>query len=152
MTEAREGAGVSIRVARTFDAGREQVFRVWTDPAEIQRWWAPPGFTEPKAEMDLREGGSFRIGMRNPEGVYFYAVGEFRVIQAPERLVYSWKWEGYPMGSEDAETLVTVEFHERNGQTEVVLVHEGFPSEDAANNHEEGWTNCMARAAELADG
>ena len=69
----------------------------------------------PLVHMDLRVGGKFRIQMKNPDGEYFTAVGEFREVKAPERLVYTWDWEKDGSGTEFGEvegktSLITVEF------------------------------------------
>ena len=57
----------------------------------------------PLVHMDLREGGKFRIQMKSPDGEYFTAVGEFREVKAPERLVYTWDWEKEGSGTEFGE-------------------------------------------------
>lgn len=124
------------------------MFRAWTQPDLITQWWLPENFSDPSAEVDLRVGGAFRIGMRPPEGERFYAVGTFREVTAPERLVYTWRWE--PSGPMDAgETLVTVEFKERGRDTEITLVHERLASEKERDEHQEGWTGCLDRLARV---
>ena len=76
-----------------------------------------------------------------------------RQVRPPERLVYTWAWEG--PSPEPNETVVTVEFHDREGATEVVLMHEGFSSEESRGAHEHGWhavlDNLQARVLEGAE-
>jgi uncharacterized protein YndB with AHSA1/START domain len=56
----------TVRIARIVDAPREEVFRAWTEPEEIRKWWGPGEFTCPEAHVDLRPGGSYRLAMVPP--------------------------------------------------------------------------------------
>lgn len=137
----------TLQIKRTFAAPRERVFRAWTDPEELKKWWGPPGYATPSAEVDLRVGGKYRFGMRKlPDGEMFYLSGTYREVRPPEKLVYTWRWEAKP---EYGETLVTVEFHDRGGSTEVVLTHELFPDEKARGEHERGWGGCLDKLAKI---
>ena len=133
----------SLSMTRTFTAPRERVFQAWTDPEELKKWWGPGGYSTPTAEVDLKVGGSYRFGMKPPEGEVFFLSGEYREIRSPEKLVYTWRWEG----SEDhpEETLVTVEFRDRGEITEVVVTHEKFRDEEQCHQHEVGWAGCLDR-------
>ena len=140
-------AQTTLQLTRTFAAPREKVFRAWTVPEELKKWWGPPGFATPSAEIDLRAGGKYRLGMQKlPDGPVFYLAGIYREVRAPERLVYTWRWEAEP---EDGETVVTVEFHDRGGSTEVVLTHELFPNEKARGEHERGWSSSFDKLAKI---
>lgn len=136
----------TLHLRRTFAAPREKVFRAWTDPEELKKWWGPPGHSTPTAEVDLRVGGKYRLGMRKlPAGDLFYLVGTYREVRPPAKLVYTWAWEAEP---ELGETLVTVEFLDRGDSTEVVLTHELFPNEKVRGDHHQGWTGCLDRLAQ----
>jgi uncharacterized protein YndB with AHSA1/START domain len=135
----------TLHLARTFLAPREKVFRAWTNPEELKKWWGPPGYSTPSAEVDLRVGGKYRLGMRKlPDGELFYLTGTYRDVRPPERLVYTWRWEANP---EMGETLVTVEFRAVGDSTEVVLTHEFFPNQKARDDHNQGWSGCLDRLA-----
>lgn len=135
----------TLHLRRTFAAPREKVFRAWTDPEELKTWWGPAGYATPMAEVDLRVGGKYRLGMRKlPDGEIFYLSGTYREVRPPEKLVYTWSWEGEP---ELRETLVTVEFQEMGHSTEVILTHEFFPSQKVRDDHNKGWTSCLDRLA-----
>ena len=145
MVGAKKAAEAALRLTRTFAAPRERVFRAWTEPEELKRWWGPDGYATPSAEVDLRVGGAYRFGMRKlPDGEVFYLAGTFREVRPPERLVYTWVWEGNP---ERGETLVTVEFRERGKATEVRLTHELFPTAKTRDDHEKGWSSCLGKLA-----
>jgi len=137
-------ADTSLTVRRTYPAARERVFRAWTDPAALREWSCPVGFTVAEASVDLRVGGAYRIAMQPPDGEPNIAYGTYREVSPPERLVYTWQWEGGEMG----ETLVTVEFRDLGGETEVVLVHELFPSTEVRDRHNEGWLSLLEHLAQ----
>lgn len=146
MASLKSTTETTLHLTRIFKAPRERVFRAWTDPEELKKWWGPEGYGTPIATIDLRVGGSYRLGMRKlPDGDIFYLSGTYREVRPPERLVYTWRWEAKP---ELGETLVTVEFQDRGGSTEVILTHALFPDEKARQDHEKGWSSCLDRLTE----
>src|SRR5204863_774192 len=71
----------ALTLRRTYAAPRERVFRAWTDPEEIKRWWGPPGTATPDAEVDLKPGGKYRFTMRSlPDGEPYFLVGTYREV------------------------------------------------------------------------
>ena len=142
MTAGR-AARLAITLRRTIPARRGEVFRAWTDPAELKRWWARPGFTVVDAQVDLRIGGGFRIDTRPDVGNVFSVFGSYREVRPPERLVYTWAWQGTRM--DGIETLVTVDFREVGQDTEVLMTHEGFSTEGDHMAHRDAWIGCFDR-------
>ena len=137
---------IALRAQRTFDAPREAVFAAWTNPEVLRRWWASqPGWRSPSAQVDLRVGGRYRLSMGEPDGGPVHTVtGEYTEVRPPERLAYTWAWEGDPPEMNgSAGTLVTVEFAEDGGRTTVTVVHTGFATEQARDLHEGGWGGCL---------
>lgn len=145
MATQQEQRTVALQLRRTFQAPRERVFRAWTSPEELKRWHAPAPMTTPVAEVDLRVGGKYRIHMRAPDGAEHHAVGVYRVVDPPKKLVFTWTWEGGDM----ADTLVTVEFLDRGPATELVLTHELFPSDEARASHEHGWNAVLEKLGQM---
>jgi uncharacterized protein YndB with AHSA1/START domain len=136
-----------LRMNRRFDAPRERVFEAWTSPEVLKDWWrAGPDWTTPEAEVDLRPGGSYRLAMRDPEsGQTHTVVGEYREVQPPERLVYTWTWESNPTEMQgSAGSVVTVEFLDDGGATNVELTHTGFADDEIRDLHAHGWEACLA--------
>lgn len=129
----------SLVVSQTIRADAERLFRAWTDPEELKHWWRmeETGWVFAGASIDLRVGGRYRLEMTNPEGKTHVAVGVYREIQRPTRLVFTWDWEEESMRV--GETLVTVEFKGTGKQTEVVLTHERFADPARVARHEQGW-------------
>jgi uncharacterized protein YndB with AHSA1/START domain len=144
---SRVWAGHSITLDRTILARPEDVFDAWTRPEHLRRWACPEGATIEDARVDLRVGGRFHIKMRGQEGETYTAFGAYRSVQPPRRLVYTWDWE--EQEHQVGETLVEVEFRDHDGGTRVVLTHSGFPSQEAAGGHEQGWTSCFDKLSTL---
>jgi uncharacterized protein YndB with AHSA1/START domain len=133
-------------IARTFDAPRRLVFKAWSQPEMLARWWGPRGFTLPACQMDFRPGGAFRFRMRSPEGTDHRLQGVYREIVEPERLVFTWAWED-EAGRLGPETLVTLSFADRGGKTELTLRQGVFESVTARDQHHGGWSECLDRLA-----
>lgn len=146
MATRERRSTVTLRLRRTFDASPARVFRAWTTPEEMKQWKGPGELTTPVAEVDLRVRGKYRIHMRAPDGTLHRLVGEYRLVQPPEKLVYTWRWEDQP---DFPETLVTVEFLDRGASTELVLTHEFFPTDEARQSHETGWTEALEKLAQV---
>jgi uncharacterized protein YndB with AHSA1/START domain len=140
-----------VRIVRIIDAAREQVFKAWTEPEQIRRWWGPGEFTCLQAEVDLRPGGRYRFAMQPTEGEAFIVVGTYREVEPPERLVYSWRWETGP-AADGSESLVMVEFHEAGEQTELVLTHTEFPESHSPAPYQMGWEGGLAKFQALLAG
>jgi uncharacterized protein YndB with AHSA1/START domain len=130
---------VTLRIERTFKASREAVFEAWTSAEVLRRWWpAGVGWETPVAEVDVRVGGRLRLVMRSPEGDEFGGTGEFVEIRPPERLVYTWRWDGH-VGHRGTQRI-EVDFVARpDGATTVVLTNTGLEDERARREHREGW-------------
>jgi uncharacterized protein YndB with AHSA1/START domain len=74
-------------ITRVFDAPRELVFKMWTEPKRCKKWWGPKVFTSPVVKIDLRVGGRYLNCMRSPEGKDYWSTGIYREIIPMKRLV-----------------------------------------------------------------
>lgn len=139
MTDATPWHPDALRLERTLDAPAQAVFDAWTSAEVLRRWWpAGSDWETPIAEVDVRVGGKLRLVMRSPEGEEFGGSGEYLEITPPERLVFTWTWDGHE-GHEGAQ-LVEVEFNEHaDGTTTVVLTNRGLTDEESKRSHREGW-------------
>jgi uncharacterized protein YndB with AHSA1/START domain len=122
------------------------VFKAWTEPERVARWWGPQGFTTLSYEMDVRPDGAFRVCMRSPEGIDYWKQGVYREIVEPERLVFTFAWED-PEGTPGHQTLVTVTFAEHGAKTKLTLHQAEFETVEARDEHQDGWTSCLERFA-----
>ena len=76
-------------IERVFDAPRERVFDVFTQPEHLQKWWGPKMFSVPISEFEARPGGKIFLGQRGPDGAMHYNAGVVREIERPSRLVFA---------------------------------------------------------------
>jgi len=107
-----------VIITRLFDAPRELVFKLWTDPEYVERWWGPKGFTNPVCQLDARVGGSIRIVMQGPDGTKYPTRGIFKELVEPEKVVFvSIKEDDF--GNAQLEVLNTAVFMEENGKTKM---------------------------------
>lgn len=131
--------GLVLELARVFDAPAEQVFRLFTDPAELAKWWGPHGFTTPEIQIDLRVGGRLRFTMQPPEGEAFHLSGKFLEIQPPSKLSFTFRWdEPVP---DDRETVAVVSLEPVGGMTRVALTQRDFATEERLELHRSGWAD-----------
>ncbi|WP_307448505.1 MULTISPECIES: SRPBCC family protein [unclassified Paenibacillus] len=109
--------GQELRITRIFHAPRELVFKAWTDPEHLPKWWGPKGFTNTVQEIDIRPGGVWRYVMHGPDGVDYDNKITYHKIVSPEQLVYS-----HGDDDEDDQFHVTVTFKEQaNTTTELTM-------------------------------
>ena len=138
-----EGNGFWLRMTRLLPGSRPDVWRAMTDPAELARWWGPHGFSTPSIEFEPRIGGSYRIAMRPAEGEVFHLDGEFREVDPPSRIAYTFRWN--PPAPDDRETLVTLSLREQGKQTEVELAQGEFATQERLELHDGGWNDSFEK-------
>jgi uncharacterized protein YndB with AHSA1/START domain len=135
---ADETARVGFEIRRRFRSSREKVFRAWTQPEALRRWWFPSGWVADAIELDVRVGGAYCIAMsRVDSGRRASVSGHFIEVVPPERLKFTWLWEG--AFELMPETVVTVEFTAFAGGTELILRHENFVDHAIGRQHRSGW-------------
>ena len=142
-----EGDGIFLRMTRTLPAPRGTVYRALTDPGELSKWWGPRGFTAPSVDFDPTVGNSYRIAMQPPDGDVFHLSGEFREVDPPALLAYTFRWD--PPDPDDRETVATLSLRDQAEQTEVALTQGEFATEERRALHEGGWTDSFDRLQEL---
>ena len=147
MKKRQRGKSHSLKIVRTLDAGPEVVYRAWTDPKVMGKWFAPRDMSTPIAEVDLKVGGKYRIGMKSPDGELYVATGTYREIIPNEKLVFTWRWESEP--SDISNTLVTVEFKKSGEHTRLVLTHDKFATEELVKDHREGWEGALSKLSKI---
>ena len=115
-----------ILITREFDAPKHLVYRAWTTPELVKRWWHAKRGTVTIADVDLRVGGRWRWVMVTADGFEVAFHGTYREIVPNERLVYTEVYEGAPVPEGDEGALNTITFTEKDGRTTVTnLVEAG---------------------------
>jgi uncharacterized protein YndB with AHSA1/START domain len=135
-------AATTVVVRRTINATADELFDAWLDPQAMAQWMRPGSIQTTTASVDARVGGRYEIVMRSATETYPHT-GVYRVIDRPRRLVFSW----CSRGTEQRESLVTVDFVARGAGTEVVVTHQQLP-EGAMASHAEGWTSALLHLEE----
>jgi uncharacterized protein YndB with AHSA1/START domain len=145
-------------ITRIFDAPRELVWKAWTDPEHMKRWWGPEHFTAPACKIDLRVGGKYHFCMRAPDGKEYWNTGEYLEIAPPARLVYSDKFAdekgnvvpasyyGMP-GDWPEQRVVTVTLEEHQGKTRMTMKQVGFPAGIMTEMANAGWNGSFDKLA-----
>ena len=141
-----------ITMTRLFDAPRQLVFKTFTDPKLIPQWWGPRIMKTTVDKMDVRFGGIWRYVQRMPDGTEYAFRGVYHEILPPERLVYTFEFEGMP----GHVMMETVMFEEHNGKTKMIdsAVFQSVEDRDDMLNSgmERGATETMDRFAALLAG
>jgi uncharacterized protein YndB with AHSA1/START domain len=136
MTSAAQSQRTGFELQRTFRASPERVFRAWTQPAALREWWCPSGWVAGEIAIDLQIGGTYSIAMSRAD-VRVSVSGAFLEVRPPERLVYTWRWEG--AFAEMPETLVTLELQGSDIETRLTLHHDKFADAGIRQQHRSGW-------------
>jgi uncharacterized protein YndB with AHSA1/START domain len=132
-----------LEYARVFDAPTERVFRLFTDPTELAKWWGPQGFTTPEIQIDLRVGGNIGFTMQPPEGEAFHLSGEFLEVQPPSKIRFTFRWdEPVP---DDRERVAAVSLESLGGRTSVTLTQGDFATEERLELHRSGWADSFEK-------
>jgi uncharacterized protein YndB with AHSA1/START domain len=141
-----------IHIERVFDAPRDRVFAVYTDPELIPAWWGPRNTTAVVDQMDVRAGGSWRFVLRNPDGSETGFRGTYREVTPPERIVQTFEWEGMP-GHVSVETAT---FEDLGDRTRVITTSVFHTTEERdgmlGSGMEGGLNETYARLDELLAG
>jgi len=131
-------------ITRIFNAPRRLVFKMWTEPEHLARWWGPRGFTTISSRMEVRPGSAWSRSLRAIDGSVIRKHGVYREIVAPERLVFTYVTDD-AAGNAGPETLVTVTFADLEAKTKLTLHQAALRSVAARDDHRDGWTGALER-------
>ena len=127
-------------IKRTFSAPIDKVFGAFSQAEQLKQWFAPEGLTTPEVEVDLREGGAYKVVMQEPGGDKHIAMGKFTKVNKPSNLAYTWEWQE---AGWEGETLVSIDLAEVGDKTEVTFTHSGFKDEAQVKQHQDGWETAL---------
>ena len=134
-----ETAPPGVRIVRRLKAPPSKVFAAITRPEQIVKWWGPDAGPALSAEVDLRPGGRYSIVFRMMDGSEHNPTGVYLDVVPDERLVFTWEWPGRV----EWESRVTFHLRETDEGTELTLLHERLPNDDATRSHTAGWTGLL---------
>jgi uncharacterized protein YndB with AHSA1/START domain len=147
-------------ITRIFDAPRERVWKAWSEPEQMMKWWGPKVFTAPVCKMDFRVGGKYLFCMRDPNGKDYWSTGVFKEIIPPEKIVWTDSFadengnpvpaSNYGMGDDfPSEMTVTFTFEDLDGKTKLTLVHAGMPGGEQGKMANIGWNESLDKLAAI---
>ena len=133
----------SLTLNRSYPVAPEKVWRAWTDPQALKRWWGPGGDSAVSvADLDVRKGGKFRIVFGGPEGNAHEVQGVYQEVVPHRKLVFTWAW---PNSTPERESVITIEFRAAGAGTEFVFRQEQFFDATVRDNHRRGWTESFVK-------
>ena len=136
-----------ILIVREFDAPRDLVFRAWTEPDLVRRWWHANRGEMTVCEIDLRPGGSWRYVMVTPDGTEVAFHGEYREVVPGERIVQTEIYDPFP----DAAAVDTLEFEDLDGRTRVTMLVQHQLKEHRDAHVESGMEDGLQDALDLLE-
>jgi uncharacterized protein YndB with AHSA1/START domain len=156
---SRELKPLDLFVTRHFDVPPERVWKAWTDPEQIMRWWGPRGFTSPTCRLDFRVGGTTIVHMHSPGFGDLYNTWAYREIVPLTRIEFIQNFAdregntvnpvsiGLPPGMpRDVRSVVT--FTRVNGSTEMTVAEYGYTSRQMLELSKAGLEQCLDKMAE----
>jgi uncharacterized protein YndB with AHSA1/START domain len=139
-TKGKTVSDRELLITRVFDAPRNLVFEAWTRPEHLAKWWGPVDYPADSISADVRVGGRFRHSLRSVEDCsLLWHGGEFRQIVPPEKLVFTFAWDG------EEETVITVTFAEEGKKTRMTFHQAPFSSLSNRDGHIDGWNSAFDR-------
>jgi len=138
----------TLILERTYPATPQAVFNAWTQAQALERWFAPTDEMSTRVlELDLREGGQYRIQMIEADGAVNTVTGTFEAVDPPKQLVFSWGWEPGPGETplDYSRSRVIVDIEPVTDGARLTLTHVRLPNEEMRNEHEGGWNGCLDR-------
>jgi uncharacterized protein YndB with AHSA1/START domain len=138
-----------LSLRRILPGSHAAVYTALSDPKLLARWWGPHRFSVPDVDFNPRVGGSYRIAMQPPDAELFHLSGEFREVDPPCGLAFTFRWE--PPDPDDRETLVEISLEDRGERTEALLTQGTFATESRLALHQQGWADSLDRLEQLLE-
>jgi len=139
-----------LTMTRFFRAPREKVYAAFVQPELMGAWQCPRGMAV-EVSADVRVGGAYRLQMRARDGRQYAVGGQFVELSPPDRLSYTWAWEGDGPVPAGLQTVIEVDLVSRDGGTEMRMHHTGFRSAMESANHRHGWDSCFNKLNDVVD-
>ncbi len=147
----KEATSSDLVITRIFNAPVELVWKMWTEPKHVMKWWGPKDFTAPVCKIDFRVGGNYHNCMRSKEGQDFWSTGTYLEIVPLKKIVCTDSFAdekgnkvhaselGFT-GEWPLELIVTMTFEDMNGKTKFTLTHSGLPEGEVRSMTGAGWS------------
>jgi uncharacterized protein YndB with AHSA1/START domain len=136
-----------LQIRRVFEAAPEDVFDAWFEREQWQAWIGPQGCQCDVPVLEPKVGGRYRILMHLTDGREIPVEGEFKTVDRPRALVFTWGW-----ALSGGSTTVSLAFKSVAGGTELTLTHEGLPTPEDREGHGKGWNSALNKLARYVKG
>jgi uncharacterized protein YndB with AHSA1/START domain len=141
-TTPEKESGLEIAITEYFEAPRELVFRNWIEAELVRTWFAPPGFTVSRCEIEGTPGSRWTVTYESPDGDMHTEFGEFIEVVPPSTLVFTLTQQN-SRGQSGAQTLVRVAFEQVGSRTRMDFRQSGYRSKPTRDGNAEGWRECL---------
>jgi uncharacterized protein YndB with AHSA1/START domain len=147
MEQAKLREKPFLTIDRHYPVAPEKVWRAWTDPEALKRWWGPGGPEQVSVvQLDVRVGGRFRIVFGGAQGKDHEVQGVYKEVMPHRKLVFTWTW---PNSTPERESVVTIVFKQigtgKTAGTELAFRHEQFFDETVRDGHKRGWSEAFVK-------
>jgi uncharacterized protein YndB with AHSA1/START domain len=150
MAESTLKEKPSLTLNRSYPVPPERVWRAWTDPQALKRWFGPGGEDPVSlAQLDVRAGGRFRIVFGGPDGKAHDVQGVYKEVVPNRKLVFTWTW---PNSTPERESVITIELRAAGRGTDLVFRQEQFFDSTVRDNHRRGWTESFVKLERFLTG
>jgi uncharacterized protein YndB with AHSA1/START domain len=136
-----------LEFERVLPAPPDVAFAAFRDPSQLAGWWGPQGFRVASLRYQPRVGERYRIEMQPPDGDPFHLTGEFREVDPPTRLAFTFVWED--PDPDDVETLASLAFRDLGESTGVALTQGPFKTDARRALHRDGWGDSFDKLERL---
>ncbi len=141
-TETLAAEEYAVEISRVFDAPPSLVFKAFSKPEHLARWWGPKDFTTSVEKLEFREGGSYRFTIHGLDGRHHGMSGVFREIVEPDAIVMTFAWDD-ENGEPGEETLITIRISPEGAKTRLVFRHAPFANAKTRDEHHGGWSEVL---------
>jgi uncharacterized protein YndB with AHSA1/START domain len=140
----------ALEISRVFDAPPILVFKAFTKPEHMVRWWGPKDFSTTVRKLEFRRGGSYHYTIHGPNDQHHGMSGVFREIAEPEKIVFTFAWDD-EKGRPGNETLIAITMKAEGNGTRLTFRQEPFDDVKSRDSHAEGWGEVLDKLAPFLD-
>lgn len=137
----------ALNLNRNVPAAREKLYKAFTEPSELSKWWLPEGAKDVKFAAKVKEDGDLTLSYQTPGGEAVTQTGTYRSVSKNEMLVFSLKPDS--LRKAEPETLITVEFRKAESGTALAITHEGLPDAATQERYRKDWIGKLERLTRL---
>ena len=135
---------IKLDVTKDFPVPIEKLYKAWTAPEELKKWWQPMGNHLKDVTINLHEGGNFSYEFENRESDHSFRItGQYQLVEEQKRLVYTWNWEIPTESIANSQFQLTIVFSKQGSGSHLQVTQQNFSNEEAVHPHREGWNKAL---------